>query len=89
MLVDAPPIRTDGRLFQSRYYPYTYYPEVLATLVPSAIERRRFQRLSHLIADNQFNKISSGLQAPGFVDALLGGVDFLEFLFGGAAHVVA
>ena len=86
MLVDAPPIRTDGRLFQSRYYPYTYYPGVLAT---AAIERRRFQRLSHLIADNQFNKISSGLQAPGFVDALLGGVDFLEFLFGGAAHVVA
>ena len=55
------PISTDGRLFQSRCYPSTCYPGVLAALVPSAIERRRFQRLSHLIADNHSQNMLSVL----------------------------
>ena len=40
----GPPNRTEGRPFQGRCYPNVCYPGVLATLVPSAIERRRFQR---------------------------------------------
>ena len=35
----ACPIYGVGRLFQSRYYQYAWYAGVLATLVPTAIER--------------------------------------------------
>jgi len=60
VLTDAPPFRSDGALFQSACSTSVCQPGVLATLVPSVIERRPRRGLfGGIIADNHICYVSA------------------------------